>query len=160
MKTPKIKKPAIKKLLTKKAVNHQPARQIASVISQAPMEYVLPGGIALGACLLAATGIMFRKPLKAVARLAVRGAMHEGATAMKILESGRLLEAVGVRRRRPSIAVIAGAGLGALGAIGAGAALTLWLAPNRTIPSLAKRNGAIPKSMSDSVESATAGSAP
>jgi hypothetical protein len=86
--------------------------------------------------------------------------MHEGVTAMKTLEGRRLLEAVGARRRRLSMAVMAGAGLGALGAIAAGVALTVRLAPNRTIPSLGHRNGAIPKSMSDSFEPATVGSSP
>jgi len=153
MKMPKIRKTAGKKLAAPKA-----ARHIASATVHDPMEYALPGGVALGACLLAASGILFRKPLKALVSLAATTAMHEGATAMKMLEGRRLLEAVGARRRRPSIGTIAGVGLGALGVMAAASALTIWLAPKRAIPSLGHRNGAIPESMSDSFESATAAS--
>jgi hypothetical protein len=163
MKTTKIPKTTSKKLTSKKPAskkpaNQKPARQIASAMARVPMKYALPGGMALGACLLAATGILFRNPLKAVVRSAARAAMHEGIAAIKLLEGRRLLAALGARRRGPSIAAIAGTGLGTLGAMAAGSALTVWLAPNRTMPSLGHSNGAMPKSMNDSVEAAIAGS--
>jgi hypothetical protein len=102
--------------------------------------------------------MLVRKPLQAIVRMALGTALDGGTAAMKMLEGRRLLEAVGARRRRPSAMAMAGAGLGAVGVLAAGSALTVWLSHHRTIPSQSHRNGAIPKSPSDALESASTAS--
>jgi hypothetical protein len=151
MKTPNIKKLTNHKPTNHKPTSHKPSRGIPQAIVRASRDYAVPGGVALGAGLVVATGILFRKPLQGIGRLFVGTALHGGTAAMKMLESG--LVTVGARRRRPSAMVIAGAGLGAVGVLAAGSALTVWLISKRTTHSEGRPNGAFPKSASDSLES-------
>jgi hypothetical protein len=94
-------------------------------------DYAVPGGLVLGAGIATATGILFRKQLGTVARLAAAIAVREGAAARRLMDGGNLLASIGLQKRRPALG-IAEAGLGAFGGLVAGSLLGLWVARDQS----------------------------
>src|SRR5580704_19737860 len=116
---------------TKKTTAKKPTRQLAHTRVRLVEDYAVPGGLVLGAGIATATGILFRKQLGTVARLAAAIAVREGAAARRLMDGGNLLASIGLQKRRPALG-IAEAGLGAFGGLVAGSLLGLWVARDQS----------------------------
>ena len=101
---------------TKKTTAKRAPQPLANASLRRVEDYAVPGGLVLGAGIATATGILFRKQLGTVARLAAAIAVREGVAARRLMDGGNLLASIGLQKRRPALR-IAEAGLGAFGGL-------------------------------------------
>jgi len=134
---------------TKKTTAKRAPQPLANASLRRVEDYAVPGGLVLGAGIATATGILFRKQLGTVARLAAAIAVREGVAARRLMDGGNLLASIGLQKRRPALR-IAEAGLGAFGGLVAGSVLGLWVARDQSRRAPAKLAAQTPGALRDS----------
>jgi hypothetical protein len=133
---------------TKKTTVKKPTRQLAHTRVRLVEDYAVPGGLVLGAGIATATGILFRRQLGTLGRLAAAMAVRESITAAKWMDSGNLLASIGLQKRRPALRM-AEAGLGAFGGLVAGSAIALWFARGRSRSAQTKLGARAPGALTE-----------